>query len=693
MAPERPSRPGGFGLPGARDFDPGAAVDDVVPSPAEVQQRISRLYDRAETATGNYNATRAMNRAQRSRTAPVPARSARSADPALDALARRWMDVARAQSGPSVAAALPPGRRPQPGDSRTALPAARTAAALPERGRELPAPARLELTAGPSDPEPVAGPTAARALVAPAGPPALPAAGTAPGADGTAGPGALPSGGTGRLPYGDATALLPGPAGTPPAGPADGLPGPVDALSTRVMEALPSGALDVPSTGRTDALATGSMDVLSTGLTGRPPSAGADPWPVVGGGAQPLAETAVWPAGAVPAPVDASAGDGGPMIVAPRPNLSAAELTEVPPTGLGAAPAALAAAAPFGGTVPGALDGTWGSTPPPVPAYAGGTGAPPGPLKSATARAVRPRSQVDRSAKERLRRQLAQSQGVLARHAAQSATRPATAAGAPSAAEPWRGTPTAPWTETPLTAGQSPLADGPVPPTAVGTPGGTVQGYGGGLPQGYDVSPGQGYGAGPTQGHGGGTAQGYDGGPARGADVTAYLDTPLYLDTVASMAAPAVPALTGGHTFTADPAFAAAPRTGAAAPAGPSGVVPAGQAERALAFARAQIGRPCVWGATGPDSYDCASLTQAAWRVAGVALPRTAQEQSALGTAVPLAELRAGDLVFFHADAGHVGICTGSGTMVHAPGPGTPIREESIFFAGAPAIRGAVRPA
>lgn len=59
------------------------------------------------------------------------------------------------------------------------------------------------------------------------------------------------------------------------------------------------------------------------------------------------------------------------------------------------------------------------------------------------------------------------------------------------------------------------------------------------------------------------------------------------------------------------------------------------KAMTALAFARAQIGRPCVWGATGPDSYDCSSLTQAAWKAAGVALPRTAPHQASAGTAIP----------------------------------------------------------
>lgn len=113
----------------------------------------------------------------------------------------------------------------------------------------------------------------------------------------------------------------------------------------------------------------------------------------------------------------------------------------------------------------------------------------------------------------------------------------------------------------------------------------------------------------------------------------------------------------------------------------------------ALAFARAQIGRPCLWGAAGPDAYDCSSLTQAAWKAAGVLLPRTAQEQSGAGALVPLTDIRPGDLIFFYDSVDHVGLYTGNGLMIHAPSPGTPIREESIFYAGPAAIRGAVRPA
>ncbi|QTE02755.1 C40 family peptidase [Streptomyces cyanogenus] len=117
------------------------------------------------------------------------------------------------------------------------------------------------------------------------------------------------------------------------------------------------------------------------------------------------------------------------------------------------------------------------------------------------------------------------------------------------------------------------------------------------------------------------------------------------------------------------------------------------RAAKAIAFARAQIGKPCVWGAMGPGSYDCSSLTQAAWRAAGVTLPRAAHEQALAGTPVTLAGIEPGDLVLFFDDDRHVGLHVGDGMMVHAPGPGSSIREESIYGAGEAAIHRIVRPA
>ncbi|MFE4592111.1 C40 family peptidase [Streptomyces laurentii] len=116
----------------------------------------------------------------------------------------------------------------------------------------------------------------------------------------------------------------------------------------------------------------------------------------------------------------------------------------------------------------------------------------------------------------------------------------------------------------------------------------------------------------------------------------------------------------------------------------------AAKAAEVLDFARAQIGKPYVWGATGPGSYDCSGLTQAAWRAAGVTLPRTTWDQVEVGTRVATADLQPGDLVFFYADISHVGIYIGGGKMIHAPKPGAYVREESISYMP---IYGSVRPA
>ncbi|MFF4602069.1 NlpC/P60 family protein [Streptomyces sp. NPDC001339] len=114
------------------------------------------------------------------------------------------------------------------------------------------------------------------------------------------------------------------------------------------------------------------------------------------------------------------------------------------------------------------------------------------------------------------------------------------------------------------------------------------------------------------------------------------------------------------------------------------------KAEKALAFARSQMGKPYVWGATGPNSYDCSGLTQAAWKAAGVELPRTTWDQVKVGERVATNDLQPGDLVFFYNDISHVGMYIGGGKMIHAPKPGASVREESIYYMP---VYGNVRPA
>ncbi|MGW0731049.1 NlpC/P60 family protein [Streptomyces sp. NPDC002851] len=116
----------------------------------------------------------------------------------------------------------------------------------------------------------------------------------------------------------------------------------------------------------------------------------------------------------------------------------------------------------------------------------------------------------------------------------------------------------------------------------------------------------------------------------------------------------------------------------------------AAMANKVINFAEGQIGKPYVWGATGPDSYDCSGLTQDAWASAGISLPRTTWDQVEVGTKVKTADAKPGDLVFFYDDISHVGIYIGGGKMIHAPKPGTNVRTESIYYMP---IHSVVRPA
>ncbi|WP_328739446.1 NlpC/P60 family protein [Streptomyces erythrochromogenes] len=129
----------------------------------------------------------------------------------------------------------------------------------------------------------------------------------------------------------------------------------------------------------------------------------------------------------------------------------------------------------------------------------------------------------------------------------------------------------------------------------------------------------------------------------------------------------------------------------AAAPSGPVTAAPpppadGSRAARAVAFAYSSIGKPYVWGATGPGSFDCSGLTQAAWRSAGVSLPRTTYTQINAGQRVSRDQLAPGDLVFFYSGITHVGLYVGNGQMVHAPRPGSTVRLapiDSMPWAGA----------
>lgn len=145
-------------------------------------------------------------------------------------------------------------------------------------------------------------------------------------------------------------------------------------------------------------------------------------------------------------------------------------------------------------------------------------------------------------------------------------------------------------------------------------------------------------------------------------------------------AAPAGPAAPGRPAPTARP-VAPGPLTR------PPPVASASGAQAALAYARAQLGKPYVYGAAGPNSFDCSGLTMRAWAAGGVSLPHNAAAQYGTVRHIPFGSLQPGDLVF-ESGLGHVGIYIGGGQMIAAPHSGDVVKISamwsSITLAGRP---------
>lgn len=117
-------------------------------------------------------------------------------------------------------------------------------------------------------------------------------------------------------------------------------------------------------------------------------------------------------------------------------------------------------------------------------------------------------------------------------------------------------------------------------------------------------------------------------------------------------------------------------------------VVGTGKAAQALRAAMTKIGRPYVWGAAGPNSFDCSGLTMWAYKQVGINLPHYTGSQWTAGTHVPRDQLQPGDLVFFYPDLHHMGMYVGDGKMLHAPRTGDVVKIAPM--AGRP-YAGAVR--
>jgi cell wall-associated NlpC family hydrolase len=145
-------------------------------------------------------------------------------------------------------------------------------------------------------------------------------------------------------------------------------------------------------------------------------------------------------------------------------------------------------------------------------------------------------------------------------------------------------------------------------------------------------------------------------------------------------AAQAAAAEAAGSSAAASRPAPAAPRA-AAPPAAPV-LGGSAAARKAVDIAMAQIGDPYVWGAAGPDAFDCSGLVQYAYAAAGISLPHSSRMQSTMGAPVSRDALQPGDLVFFYSPVSHVGIYIGDGQMVHASTSGVPVKTASVDSMG-----------
>jgi cell wall-associated NlpC family hydrolase len=121
----------------------------------------------------------------------------------------------------------------------------------------------------------------------------------------------------------------------------------------------------------------------------------------------------------------------------------------------------------------------------------------------------------------------------------------------------------------------------------------------------------------------------------------------------------------------------------------PTDIPASGRGAAAVRFALAQVGDAYVYGAAGPNAWDCSGLTMVAWGQAGVGLPHSSSAQFGSGPHIPASALRPGDLVFYYSPISHVAIYIGNGMIVHAAHPGAGVRVAGLY--SMPFV-GAVRP-
>ncbi|SDY44606.1 Cell wall-associated hydrolase, NlpC family [Modestobacter sp. DSM 44400] len=130
------------------------------------------------------------------------------------------------------------------------------------------------------------------------------------------------------------------------------------------------------------------------------------------------------------------------------------------------------------------------------------------------------------------------------------------------------------------------------------------------------------------------------------------------------------------------PAASRSSREPAAPAVGTPVFASSGAAQTAVNAALAQQGKPYVWAAAGPSSFDCSGLMSYAYAAAGISLPHSSRSQAAMGRAVSRAELQPGDLIAFYSPVSHIGMYIGNGQMVHAPTSGDVVKVASIDVMG-----------
>ena len=148
---------------------------------------------------------------------------------------------------------------------------------------------------------------------------------------------------------------------------------------------------------------------------------------------------------------------------------------------------------------------------------------------------------------------------------------------------------------------------------------------------------------------------------------------PVIAPAAAPVKAPKYKTVAGG----ARPAAAPAAQAPAAKPQ-PEASAGSSMAQSAISAAKSRLGKPYVWGATGPNSFDCSGLMQYAFEKAGKELPRTSAAQSKFGQKVSMDDLQPGDLIFLYSPVSHVAMYLGNGKVIEAPSSGQNVRFNTL---------------